>query len=701
MATNGGTIEIDVELKGTADIREGIGSISQAGKTLVDTMGSTNEKLAEGLGEVGESIFGLGDSLAELKGGISNLGTTGAAGFMSLLGPIGAVVSAGFALYEVYKLISGAAQEAEENQSAMAAAASDLQSKLEALAEKGVRPSAEELQKFSLITIRAQIAKEKLQFAQEKLTKVTIAAYEADEKARKAKDEVRHLEESILATTLQVTIAKRASAQATEEQAEANKKLAQAMSTFRSQQEAASKLLKEGAKEEKELEERSAEFLKGKVKENIEKLKALKLMEQENNLTEDSFKLAQLQIERESALAIIQVDKNEENAKALLKQNEELERKIKKIDQVALVEEVTLGKTIKLEDELRKKRDEERAKRQAEMNKRRLEQQAREEKEKQIQLKLIAEQARIRQLEIEGEKDSNEKLLKLAKHRYDTALRLAKENANQRKIAELTYSNEVANIQRQAQAKRDAELRVAVENEMAFKRETALFNINQIENDFIRESELLDFKYQKELELVEDNEQRKRELLRRYTIEKLKMIENENKKVEAGLNDLFSSMGRGMAEAAAGAILMGESFKKSVVAVLDSLAKEALVQGLMETAKGTAMLLLNPAQAATHFKAAGIFAGAAVAAKSASSALGGSSGSGGGGGIGGGGSSAMGSPQSAPPPQREQARETEMVFNINFSGAVVYDTKRAAEQALADRVARVMNQRSRGGYRSM
>ena len=61
----------------------------------------------------------------------------------------------------------------------------------------------------------------------------------------------------------------------------------------------------------------------------------------------------------------------------------------------------------------------------------------------------------------------------------------------------------------------------------------------------------------------------------------------------------------------------------------------------------------------------------------------------------------MGSPQSAPVPTRDRAQESEMVFNINFSGAVIYDTKKAAEQALADRVARTMSRRSRGGYRSM
>ena len=40
-----------------------------------------------------------------------------------------------------------------------------------------------------------------------------------------------------------------------------------------------------------------------------------------------------------------------------------------------------------------------------------------------------------------------------------------------------------------------------------------------------------------------------------------------------------------------------------------------------------------------------------------------------------------------------------MTFNINFGGAVIYDTRRAAEEALADRVATVFNRPRRGAVR--
>ncbi|NCW69919.1 MAG: hypothetical protein EBV86_15420, partial [Marivivens sp.] len=115
-------------------------------------------------------------------------------------------------------------------------------------------------------------------------------------------------------------------------------------------------------------------------------------------------------------------------------------------------------------------------------------------------------------------------------------------------------------------------------------------------------------------------------------------------------------------------------------------------EGMIETAKGIAAAFLNPAQASSHFAAAAAFGAAAIAAGGAASAIGG----GGGGSAGGGSVSPSGAPQTASTPMREEATTSTMVFNVNFSGAVVYDTKRAAEQALADRITRVMNQNRRG-----
>jgi len=689
---NGGTVEIEVELTGTKDIREGLGSIGEAGKTLVDSMHFSNEKLGEGIGELGESVFGLKDSFSELKTGIMSLGTTGASGLMALLGPIGAVVTAGFALYEVFKLISGAAQEAEENESAMAAAAGDLQSKLEALSEKGVKPATSELQKFSMMTIKAQISKEKLQFAQEKLRDVTIKAYKADERARKAQEQLNRSMEISTVTAGQLTVDRQRLAQATQEQTEANNELASSLSKLNKQQEESNKKLAAAAKFEKELEERGAEFLQGRVKENIEKLKGLQLMEQENNLTQEVFQIAQVAIEKEAALSLLRAESNQENASALMNQNRELEKQIKLIDRDALIKEVAVKKEMEAEeafDNKTKQASKARRDRAAQMAKAR---EAEAQKEKQKQLKLFIEQTRIQQLEIEAQENSTNKSIQLIELRYNTALSLAKDNANQVKIAELTLQNELTQLYAQEDQKRLDQQRATEEQRKAFEFETRAFDIAQMQEGTQRELEELQLKYDREFELAKGNEEKILELKRRFSIESTKIMKSETSELSIQFKELFTNMGQGMAEAAAGALIMGDSFKASVVQVLQSLAKSALVEGLIETAKGIAMSFVNPAEAGTHFAAAAAFGAAAAAAGGASAALGG----GGGGGTGGGSFSPSGSPQSAQAPMREEATQSSMVFNVNFSGAVVYDTKKAAEQALADRITRVMNQNRRG-----
>jgi len=55
--------------------------------------------------------------------------------------------------------------------------------------------------------------------------------------------------------------------------------------------------------------------------------------------------------------------------------------------------------------------------------------------------------------------------------------------------------------------------------------------------------------------------------------------------------------------------------------------------------------------------------------------------------------------QVAPEPERERADSGQTVFNINFGGSIVYDTKQAAERAFADRITQLQNVRRRGAPR--
>lgn len=133
--------------------------------------------------------------------------------------------------------------------------------------------------------------------------------------------------------------------------------------------------------------------------------------------------------------------------------------------------------------------------------------------------------------------------------------------------------------------------------------------------------------------------------------------------------------------------------------LLLALGQQALIESLMMTAKGIAAAYIEPQAAAGYFAGAGVMAGAAIAAGVAGSSLAGSGGGGGGGAAAAASVSPLGSPQEAPEAEREQARDTQMVFNINFGGAVIYDTKASAEQALADRITNLQNTPRRGAPR--
>ncbi len=88
-----------------------------------------------------------------------------------------------------------------------------------------------------------------------------------------------------------------------------------------------------------------------------------------------------------------------------------------------------------------------------------------------------------------------------------------------------------------------------------------------------------------------------------------------------------------------------------------------------------------------------MFAGVGAVAGVASKAVGG----------GGGGSSGAVSPtgqaQTMQTQRPEASKSEPMVFNINFGGAVIYDTKAAAERAFADRIVRQINNSNRGSVR--
>ena len=179
-------IEIEVVLEGTQKVTKELKGLGSAGKSVADAMRTTNEHLGESFTSLTDGVDTVAESIGGLRSGFAAVGTSGAAGITALIGPVALLTTGVIALYQAYQQFSGAQKEAERFSQAMAAAASDLESKLEALSEKGVTPTTEALREFARANIEAQIQKELLQATLEDSSEVfkeLIASEKAETKA--------------------------------------------------------------------------------------------------------------------------------------------------------------------------------------------------------------------------------------------------------------------------------------------------------------------------------------------------------------------------------------------------------------------------------------------------------------------------------------------------------------------------------------
>jgi hypothetical protein len=699
MAEN--TIEIEIELvgqdetlKGLDKVKQGAEGIGESFKGVGDLVGKTNEELGEGLSSVSDAVGESIGAFEGMAGAIKDV-AVGGAGITALIGPIGALIGALALGYEAFMKLSGLEEELANRKEAMAAAAADLESKLEALAEGGVVLAGNELRKMMDAVLDSQVAKEQLQKRIEKLNKVYFKNRDLiAEIARLEKVKNKALQDSASAYQGSAAAQSRINF-LTEQQKKVTAQLNAEMEKLRQTQEKVSLQLEEAAKLEKAAEENTYDNVKAKALEYAERKKALDIMQAEMGVRdEEIIQLQKVQavVERRAVQRKIDQADDATDLKALKQIRDQLKR------QVEAIEDETKAKheSHQMDEVIRKSRE----KRITQMKAERAQRIAQAKAEEALAKQRLAQESQLRQLQIQYTLEGDAQLLALARERYDTGLQLAKDDATKRAIVETQYSLEVRKI-REAQVNQalaDQDARLAKEKEAAqalrdFRFETAEFNASMIRDEGERELALLQVKYDKELALAQDNQMKRTELQRRYGLERARLEQQSAAKMQEVAEKLIDDYGKGFAQASVGALMFGENFEESIAKVTKSLAMEAGVQALMELAKGTAALLLNPVQASTHFKSAALFGSAALLAKGASSALGG----GGGGATGT--ASPSGSALSAPAPQRQSADQESMVFNINFGGAVIYDTRRAAEEALADRVATVFNRPRRGAVR--
>ena len=701
-------VEIEVELsgagkvdKGIKKIEGGLEGIGETGSRLAKAMGSTNEKLGEGLENVSGTVGEVREAFSSLKDSVSLLGKNGPSAILNFIGPLGMLVGAGIAVYETFRQISGAAQEAEEAQEAMAASAGDLQSRFESLAESGVILAKKEMVAFSVAVLEAQFLKEQVQKKQEKFARGFDAIRKAIEKVDKATEHLNFVQ-----------------------------------STYRKDSETLSKALLDLKEAENDLkhQRRLAEIGVSKLNQmtqrylhSIEKLTEVEEKARKQtteNLKKEALRLAGLEKENDTLrftneLRSDQVQLNEMLTSVntrhieLTKELEDADRKktiqilnsLKEIvgetDEVTIQERKAAQEREKIRKDEAKSRREERKKRSQDFKRLR---------EQELKKDLVLT-SQIRQAEIKLLFEKDEQVLELEKERHRATLELTKAGSKERELEEKRHQLAIQLIKqnrlKEDKRKEDEGLQILQESnerELNLRYDLArrLLEIEQEPSGFgtdmeslIFESEqrlkILELEFQREINLAKMKGQEITEIQRRYAVERIAITKESTRDQAELLSEYFAEYSEGFAQAGFNALFFGESFQEATAQVLKSLAQQAVSQSVMKAAEGFGLLAMGLPGSAMAFKSSALFASAAAIAGVASNALGG-----GGGGAAQPGTSPTGQPSTAPTPEREERTTDSMVFNINFGGAVVYDTKKAAEQAFADRLVSIINTPRRG-----
>lgn len=700
-------IDIEIQLSGAKkvdkqidELTEGLEGLGETGSSLADSLGATNEQLGEGLENVGGAVGELKESFKSLGEGIAGLGDTGAKGFLALLGPIGQVVAAGVLVWETFKMITGAAQEAQEAEEAMNAASADLQSKLEALAEKGVIPTTKELEKFSLAVIESQLAKESVENALNKYRKQfdkITASKKALTDATKEETEA----EKIGGAVYVQNVLKRINAQ--KALIKARKDAQKLIISFqKTQREELEGILAAGEMEQ-ELEKRSTDNLKADAKKlaNLQKEAALLRAKRENKGDE----IAQAQDEYTQKVLLLKLEEELEDANH--QQTEAILARLKANGELKAVDVETMKLRQQQIEIVKKEREEEKKARQE----RRKASEARRKQQEQEAKKELMLSSQLRMMTIKQEQEGIDQALALESERHRLSVALTKQGTKERLIEEKRFQLAVQKIiqqdidqtkkveQDKLSAIQEANLKeLEVRHDLArrtleLQEDSSITDFGALQAEQDKRLTMLQLEYDQELELARMKGEDLKAIEERFALDRLKLDQENLKERSELIGEYFDNYGKGFAEAAVGALLFGDSFQEATAEILKGLAQQAGVESLMSLAKGFAQIALGDPKAAASFKAAALFGTAAAVAGAAGSALSSS------GGAGGAGATPTGTPTTAPTPQREEVRTDSMVFNINFGGAVVYDTKKAAEQALADRLVSIINTPRRGAPR--
>jgi len=703
---------IDVEVQGIQDAQKDLGKVNSSASEIGDSVKGVGESfkgvgaivssqggvMGEAFNSLGESVGGLVDGFGAMGEAMTTGGKSGMVAFMGMLGPISAIAGALALAIEAFRQFSGVAKEAEQIEAAVTAAAGDLTSKMEELADKGIKATNEQLR--DLISLNSE-ARLKLEILNEKNASLTKVYTEQIQAQRLLEKEQR----IYLAQTNERVKSDGYVISAQERLTKANEAVAKAQLELTKGYEIALPAIQKAQEYQRDLamtEQEATDALKAQLE--IQKEYSDLLL---NTSTLSAYEKSILQKQRDLSIEQRLADQHGKTSKeiqALTKVIEE-ENKARQAGDILQLKEIKNQQEI---EQIKK----------AEADRLKAEQKARSDAFKARQMQIISEQSQINALEIQLTKSGFDEQIALAENNYKTSQQLNKNNKNQLIIAEKQYQLAIQGIKEQQLAQEQAKIadqarinQELISQQIAHEEATyqasiqyqqrqqelrdkiAILDIEAGKDEYKKQLDLLAKNQEIELRSVEDNELAKAEIQKRYANQRVKV----ESYATAQMGEMATATTQAFASSVAGAIMGAQSMEDAIKSTLEGLAQEAIARSIFATAMGFSALALGPVggvSASQYFQSAALFAGVGAIAGVSSKAMGGG---------GGGGSSSsvspIGSAQAQAPSRPEASKAEPMVFNINFGGSVIYDTKAAAERAFADRIVRQINNSNRGMVR--
>jgi hypothetical protein len=729
---SGGTVEIQVQLQGADNVQKRLNQIGQGANVAGQKFSAAGSAIAASSNTMTSAMGGVVSSvgtLAQGVGGLASAASTAGTGIAGMLGPIAAVGAAVVGLIYAFRRYIDTTNDLDERLEAIKKGAAEFTTVLEQLADANVELTATEHAGLMQMATNAQMQTEyihllregngvlgkRIELAQREQARAASALQVARDEAEAQRTAIRIR----LQNNRQLTVERRAQLEDLEVRRLSHRAQVAynraAAHTARIEAELIP-LIEEAARAKRELANETERLTETRGRSSVEaaERERAKLL-QENANTLRSIGALQIQTEAEAAQArmstlafqtrqlqsqqhqrISQVRALEqaqlarintvfESEKAALTQQLELQtitarsynERVASLEaqraqqQQQFASDRELAETLIVESALQRRR----ALRRAAAERRRAAAAQEQAQLEAMERARFQDRQRLREEEIRRDAQGFEQQRQLINLRFETAQRLA-QNEIQTQTAVLVQRRELLAVQQQEQ---EATRKATAERLKALQQSFALM--------------------QQDLALLEVYD-RAKQLDIELTREQAQALADLNATDMSTITNAVSSFSQGLMYSAFAALQSGKSLKAATGEALKSIAIQAGVESVMETARGIAALATglptDAVLAAKHFQAAAFFATAAGAAGVVGAKL---SPNGGGGG-GGGGASPTGTAQSVRDFDRDEREERGSVtINVIMGQATIYDTKAAAERAFADRVVSAINSPRRGAVR--